>query len=130
MFKDPYEVIYLENHVDPRGSLFEMLRFKDNNIPGEGYIYCFTINPGQVRGGHYHTKKQEWFSCVSGRATVYIEDKNGYKKNIVLEAARPAIIYCGPYTSHSLTNESQGTAVIVSYGSRQHDPSNPDTFKK
>lgn len=107
-----------------------MLRFKDDNIPGEGYIYCFTINPGQRRGGHYHAKKQEWFSCVSGRAVVFIEDKNGGKKRITLDAAKPSVVYCGPYTSHALYNETKDVAVIISYGSRQHDPSDPDTFKK
>src|SRR3989344_6899889 len=106
MFKEPYDIIDLERHSDPRGNLFEILRFKDHKIPGEGYVYCFTINPGQRRGDHYHTKKQEWFSCVSGKATVLVEDKEGNKKKIILDADKPAVVYCGPYTSHALYNES------------------------
>lgn len=130
MFKEPYDIIHLENHVDPRGFLFEVLRFKDNRIPGEGYIYCFSVNPGKRRGDHYHTCKQEWFACVSGRVTVLIEDKQGGKKKVILDATKPTIVYCGPYTSHALLNESENVAVIISYGSKQHDPSNPDTVLK
>ena len=130
MFDKPYEVIHLENHKDERGSLFEILRFKDNKIPGEGYIYSFTINPGQRRADHYHKIKQEWFSCISGKVTVLIEDKDGTQSKIILDAANPAVVYCSPYTAHALYNESEEVAVVVSYGSPQHDPNNPDTFKK
>ena len=126
MYKKPYAIVSLKMHTDPRGSLFEILRFKDEKIPGKGYVYCFTINPGQERGGHYHTKKHEWFSCVSGKATVIIQAKKGKKKEILLNAAKPTVVYCSPYTLHALYNKTNKTAVIISYGSRQHDPNDPD----
>jgi UDP-2-acetamido-2,6-beta-L-arabino-hexul-4-ose reductase len=129
MFKEPCDIISLKNHNDPRGQLFEMLRFKDDKIPCKGYIYCFTINSGQKRGGHYHKKKREWFSCISGRTTVSIEDKDGNKKKIILDAKNPAVAYCGPYVYHVFSNESKELAIVVSYGFPQHDPNNPDTFK-
>ena len=47
---------------DPRGSLFEVLRFEDFNIPEGGYVYTFSINPHYRRGDHYHHKKEEWFT--------------------------------------------------------------------
>jgi len=130
MFKGPFQKDTLKKHSDPRGELFEILRFKDDKIPGEGYLYCFTINSGQRRGDHYHTKKQEWFSCLSGQAVVLIEDKKGKKKKIVLDSKKPTLIYCGPHTSHALYNELKQPAVVISYGSKQHDPADPDTFKK
>lgn len=129
-FKEPFDVIDLESHADSRGVLFEIMRFKDQNIPGEGYIYAFSVNPGERRGDHYHTKKQEWFTCVYGEAAILIEDKNGNKKKIVLNSIKPKLLYFGPYTSHAILNESKEVAVLVSYGSKQHDPNDSDTFKK
>lgn len=129
-FKEPYDVIELELRTDPRGSLFEIMRFKDQNIPGEGYIYAFSINPGARRGDHYHTHKLEWFSCVYGEAVVLIESQDGKKKKIILSADKPKLVYFGPYTSHAVINESENLAVIVSYGSKQHDPNDEDTFRK
>lgn len=130
MFKEPFDILNLESHTDDRGTLFEILRFKDQGVPGGGYLYCFSVNPGQRRGDHYHEKKQEWFTCVSGEVVVLLEDKDNNKKKIILSAGHPAIVYCGPYTSHALYNESKLPAVVVSYGSAQHDPDNPDTYRK
>ena len=130
MFKKPYEVRMLDMKADPRGNLFEILRFLDDEIPGEGYIYTFTILPGQRRGDHYHEKKHEWFTCAFGRATILIETSDGKKERVVLDAEDPAVIYFAPGTAHALLNETNNTVVMVSYGSKQHDPANPDTIKK
>lgn len=129
-FKEPYEIRSLVKKADPRGSLFEILRFVDDEIPGQGYLYTFSILPGQRRGDHYHEKKHEWFTCTFGRATILIETSDGKKERIVLDAENPAVIYFAPGTAHALLNESDATAVIISYGSKQHDPEDPDTIKK
>lgn len=129
-FKEPYDVIDLETHADPRGFLFEIMRFRDQNIPGEGYLYTFSVNLGERRGDHYHTKKQEWFTCVYGEVVILVEDKNGNKNKIILNTKEPKLLYFGPYTSHAILNESKEVAVLVSYGSKQHDPKDEDTFKK
>lgn len=130
MFKEPFDIIELISHADPRGVLYEVLRFKDNAVPGEGQLYCYTVNPNHRRGDHYHEKKQEWFACVSGKLIALIEDASGNKKKIALTGERPAIIYCGPRTAHALLNESASPAVVVAYSSAQHDPENPDTISK
>lgn len=130
MFKEPFKIIPLAKHSDKRGDLFEILRFKDQNVPGEGYIYTFSVNSGERRGDHYHTKKQEWFTCVYGEAMVLIEDKKGNKQKIILNASEPKLLYFGPYTTHAILNEGKNIAVIVSYGSKQHDPNDQDTFSK
>lgn len=130
MFKEPFDIIPLVKHSDPRGDLFEVLRFKDQKIPGEGYIYCFTINPNVRRGDHYHTKKLEWACCVEGEVSVLFEDKDGIKTKVTVNSINPQVIYFGPYTSHTFLNESKKTATVICYGSKQHDPNDSDTFPK
>jgi len=130
MFEKPFEVIKLETHIDKRGSLNEILRFKDQNIPGEGQLYVFSINPGERRGDHYHKNKHEWFSCVSGEAVILVEDKDGNKKRVVLNAKKPSVLYNAPRVAHALLNETDKEAIVVSYGSTQHDPDNPDTYQR
>ncbi|MDP6659888.1 MAG: WxcM-like domain-containing protein [Candidatus Pacebacteria bacterium] len=120
----------MELHSDERGRLNEVLRHIDHGIPSGGQLYVFTINPGFRRGDHYHTYKREWFTCVSGEAIVLVEDKEGNKKKILLSSEKPAVFYCGPYTSHALINKGDVEAVVVSYGSHQHDPDEPDTYAK
>jgi len=130
MFKNQFNVTFLNKHSDRRGDLFEVLRFKDQGVPGRGYIYCFTVKPGQRRGHHYHKKKKEWFCCISGKVIILLEDRDGNKKKITLDYKKPAVVYCPPYTVHTLYNNSKKTAIIVSYGSRQHEKNDPDTFVK
>ena len=130
MFKGPYELRELSLHRDERGDLFEVLRFPDDDIPGRGYIYTFSVNPGARRGDHYHERKHEWLTCVSGELTVLVEDKEGRAERFVLNAEKPSVMYFAPYTAHAVVNESGHVAVAASYGSEPHDPADPDTIKK
>jgi len=130
MFDKPFEIIRLADHPDHRGNLFEMLRFKDQGIPGEGQIYCVSLVPGSRRGDHYHTAKREWASCVSGKTFVLVEDRDGNKKKILLDSKEPSVVYFHPYTAHAFVNESDQEAVLVSYSSKQLELADQDTFPK
>lgn len=128
-WKEPFDVHNLKNYRDQRGYLFEVLRFTDQYIPSGGQLYTFSIEPGMRRGDHYHNKKQEWFTCVSGEAIVLLSNKND-RKAIKISADKPKVVYAAPGTAHALINNSNKVAVIVSYGSKQHDPKDEDTFKQ
>jgi UDP-2-acetamido-2,6-beta-L-arabino-hexul-4-ose reductase len=130
MFEAPFEVHKLTLHRDERGDLFEILRFTDDSIPPTGYIYAYTVNPGARRGDHYHERKHEWVTCVSGAFTVLLEDKEGNKERAYLSAESPAVVYFAPSCVHAILNESDEVAVAVSYGSTPHDPNDPDTIMK
>ncbi|PIR41632.1 MAG: hypothetical protein COV31_00120 [Candidatus Yanofskybacteria bacterium CG10_big_fil_rev_8_21_14_0_10_46_23] len=130
MFNKPYELVRLVDHPDHRGNLFEILRFKDQGVPGDGQIYCFTIFPGVRRGDHYHILKREWASCVAGKVFVILEDKFGNKEKILLDAKEPSVVYFHPYTSHAFLNAGDAVATVVSYSSKQLETPDLDTFKK
>ena len=128
-WKTPFDELELVPHTDQRGTLFEVLRFEDFNIPEGGYIYTFSINPHFRRGDHYHHKKVEWFTCVHGKAKVLLSTVDG-KQNKVIEisAAEPKLVYAPAGTIHALINQEEDVAVIVSYGTVPHDDGTPDTF--
>lgn len=128
-WKEPGDVRALTAHTDPRGFLFEVLRFESQGVPGTGQLYAFSIEPGQRRGDHYHTRKREWFTCVHGEARVLLTDTaTGEDRVVLLSAREPSIVYCGPGLAHALVNETDSTSVIVSYGSEEFHPEDPDTF--
>jgi dTDP-4-dehydrorhamnose 3,5-epimerase-like enzyme len=129
IWAEPFDIRDLRRHDDPRGGLFEILRFTEQCVPGGGQLYTFTINPGQRRGDHYHTRKREWFTCAHGKAVVLLTDtKTGREESVELDAAKPKIVYAGPHTAHALLNREPETAVIISYGSEEHHPEDPDTI--
>ena len=125
---EPFETRDLTIYVDGRGRLFEILRFLDDDVPGQGYIYTFSVNPGVRRGDHYHHIKREWFTCVHGQVTVLLDDLHGRTGIVELDADKPAIVYAGPGTAHALVNQQSDVAVVLSYGSRQHQHGDPDTY--
>lgn len=130
IWKQPFDELPLKRYDDQRGMLFEILRFKDFSIPANGQLYTFSIESKQRRGDHFHLKKHEWFTCVHGEAIVLLTSKNGINRHFKLDAQKPSVIYAAPGTTHALINDKPETAVIVSYGSTQHDPDDEDTFKK
>ena len=52
------------------------------------------------------------------------------KQNKVIEisAAEPKLVYAPAETIHALINQEEEVAVIVSYGTIQHDDNDPDTY--
>ena len=129
-WNEPFDFKSLKMHTDERGSLFEILRFKEQQIPEGGQIYTFSINPNKRRGDHYHLYKQEWFTCVLGCATVLLTSSDNKNLAITLTGKRPTIVYVGTGTSHALINKNDLMAIIVSYGSAQHNPKDEDTYRK
>ena len=129
-WRRPFDVHDLEAHVDPRGSLFEILRFRDEAIPGEGQLYTFSIEPHQRRGDHYHHEKSEWFTCVYGEAVLLLSSGGDDNIAIRLSPQAPKIVYVGPGVAHAVVNDTDDIAVFVSYGSTQHDPDNADTYRR
>lgn len=128
-WREPFDVRELTIRVDPRGSLFEILRFVDDDVPPKGQLYTFSVNPGARRGDHYHLTKREWFTCVYGRVTVLLDNLHGQTQVVDMDADRPAIVYAGPGTTHALVNQGTEVSVVVSYGSEQHHPDDPDTYR-
>ena len=129
-WQEPFDVYELTSHVDERGYLIELLRFLDFDIPGQGQLYTFSVNPGKRRGDHYHKRKREWFTCVSGEAIVLLSTADGQKKAVKLNADQPKLVYAGPGASHAVINNTEQTAIMVSYGSEQHNPEDEDTYRQ
>jgi dTDP-4-dehydrorhamnose 3,5-epimerase-like enzyme len=67
---------------------------------------------------------------VHGEAIVLLSDSNGAKTAVRISPKNPKIVYAGPGTAHALINDKEEVAVIVSYGSEQHDPNQEDTYMR
>lgn len=126
--KLPFKIQNLKVHSDQRGDLFEALRFTQQKIPSGGQIYVYSVKPGYRRGDHFHLNKGEWFLCASGQVRLLMKTEKGETINQILDAQDPKLVYAGPGTSHAVVNESNETALIVAYGSKEFDPDEPDTY--
>lgn len=123
-----YAIDPLTLHSDERGTLFEALRFTSQNIPKGGQVYIYSVAPGARRGDHYHENKGEWFFCAWGTVRLLMKTKSNEVVDEIIAASEPKMIYAAAGTSHAIVNESSDTAIIVAYGDKEFDPSNPDTI--
>ena len=77
--------IKLEKHLTKdikdqhaNGSLTVIWRDWDNMIANHPQmVYISSVNPGEIKGPHLHTKRNSYFVCIHGKVVFIIKDKNG-----------------------------------------------------
>ena len=61
-------------HEDKRGLFVEMFKGIEMENPVLGQVSIMRANAGEVRGGHFHKRKTEWFALVDGKGKLVVED--------------------------------------------------------
>lgn len=123
-----YEIKNLNPHSDSRGWLVEMIK-QDEIAENIRQVYIATIEPGSVRGNHYHKERVEWFFIVSGEAEICLEDiKTKERKVIEVSAANPQRITVFSGIAHAIENKGNQTVYLASAQNNVFDPQNPDTY--
>ncbi len=126
---DAVEVIPTRRRADDRGWLHVTLGA--SQLPpgvrfGELYV-VHSDRPGDRRGDHLHRRMDEWFSVVSGRATLELLDPDtGARRSIPLDAAVPRTVRVPAGLAHCLVNDGPGPMTAVAWATAEHDPT--DTF--
>jgi UDP-2-acetamido-2,6-beta-L-arabino-hexul-4-ose reductase len=115
-------------HKNETGSFQELAHSADIRF---GQLSILKINHGCTRGGHYHTRKEEWFCCIHGKCELRLNDvKDGSSRVIMLDEANREFVKVKPYENHVITNlsdlEECELLVIIS---EKYNSENPDTFK-
>lgn len=114
-------------HKNDTGLFQELARDKDVKF---GQISLLVINSGYSRGGHYHTRKEEWFCCIRGQCRMNLLNIHSMvTKDILLDEVTREFIKVEPFWSHTLTNISDEKACdIIIIISEEYNESDPDTF--
>jgi len=113
-----------KKHVDLRGEFAELIKQNNNT-----QISFFTINPGQVRGGHYHLTKVEKFIPISGKGIIKMIDINTNKKfSIRYDDKSNFILDTIPGWIHSVKNLGKKKSVILVWSNEIFNKKKPDTF--
>ena len=68
-------------------------------------LYLGSINPGEIRGNHYHEAKTEQVVFLSGKAKIAIEGaEGGLRIEREVEIKSPMIWEIGPFEAHAIKN--------------------------
>lgn len=124
------QIDVLDVKKDDRGWLAEILR-SGNLIGGArlSQIFVTVGNPGKTKGKHYHTRKTEWFSVVSGDAKLYLRDvRTGEEKVVPMGEKNMVTVAIPPHIAHAITSDGDQPFYLIVVASEDFDPKDPDTF--
>ncbi|WP_309064556.1 polysaccharide biosynthesis C-terminal domain-containing protein [Microbacterium sp.] len=117
--------IRLERHADTRGSFFEIVR----SHGGDGQSSFSTTVPGVTRGDHYHRRKIERFTVLSGSGTIAL--RKLFTDEVIrfhVSGEEPAAVDMPTMWAHNITNSGSETLYTSFWTNDIFDPQNPDTI--
>jgi UDP-2-acetamido-2,6-beta-L-arabino-hexul-4-ose reductase len=117
--------IALTRHSDSRGSFFEVVRTRG----GTGQYSFSTTEPGISRGDHFHRRKVERFTVLSGTAKISL--RRLFTSDVVtfsVTGDSPVAVDMPTMWSHKITNTGDSTLYTSFWANDIFDPNNPDTI--
>jgi len=117
--------IHLGRHADDRGSFFEIVRSQG----GQGQTSFSTTVPGVTRGQHYHRRKVERFTVLSGEAVIslrrlFTSEVHAFR----VSSDSPASVDMPTMWAHNITNIGDSPLYTSFWSNELFDPEHPDTI--
>jgi dTDP-4-dehydrorhamnose 3,5-epimerase-like enzyme len=95
--------------------------FWSRPIPGDevravSNIHLVSLEPGSVRGNHYHESQTESICVIGGRVRlVALDEETGEKIDTILEGASAPVITIPPGIVHALKNIGSETNYLLCF---------------
>lgn len=112
-------------HFDSRGTFVEITK----SICGSSQTSISTTAPGIIRGQHFHRRKIERFTVISGIATIKI--RRLFSNQILEYTVRgdePMSIDMPTLWAHNISNTGDSVLTTAFWTNEIFDPNYPDTF--
>jgi UDP-2-acetamido-2,6-beta-L-arabino-hexul-4-ose reductase len=99
------------------------------NGVGMSQLFMTVGNAGKTKGKHYHTRKTEWFSVVSGEAKLFLHDtRSGGEQIISMGENNMVTVSIPPLVAHAIKSDGDAPFYLIVVVSEEFNPSDPDTF--
>jgi UDP-2-acetamido-2,6-beta-L-arabino-hexul-4-ose reductase len=117
--------VRLVRHADARGSFFEIIR----SHGGPGQSSFSTTHPGVSRGDHFHRRKIERFTVLSGQAVIAL--RRVFTDQVVefrVTGDAPVAVDMPTMWSHNIINTESEPLYTSFWTNDIFDPASPDTI--
>lgn len=102
----------IDNHVN--GSLTVVWRDWDKILKSNPkMVYVSSVNPGERKGPHIHTKRNSYFVCIHGKVVFVIKEKNGDFKEIESSEDQPVLVHVPKNCSSAHVNISNNVSRVL-----------------
>ena len=121
MHEEDIKIIDLEKHETKNihdqhvnGSLTVIWRDWDNFIKNPPkMVYVNSVNPGEIKGPHIHTKRNSYFVCIHGKVLFVIKNKQGEYVEKISTADKPLLIIVPKNMASAHLNLSKGISKVL-----------------
>ncbi|MCX7714755.1 MAG: NAD-dependent epimerase/dehydratase family protein [Clostridia bacterium] len=114
----------LKKNTDERGSFSEFIKAEDF-----GQVSVNIINPGAIKGNHWHHTKSEKFLVVRGKGVIRL--RNILESEIVeyfVEGDKLEVVDIPPGYVHNIENLGNTDMVTIMWASEPFNPQRADTY--
>tara|TARA_B100001750_G_scaffold227202_1_gene220626 strand:+ start:211 stop:669 length:459 start_codon:yes stop_codon:yes gene_type:complete len=102
----------IDNHIN--GSLTVIWRDYDKIIADHPkMIYVSSVNPGELKGPHLHTKRNSHFICIHGKVIFIIKNSDGEYLEVEADSEEPVLISVPKNYASAHINITDQTARIL-----------------
>jgi dTDP-4-dehydrorhamnose 3,5-epimerase-like enzyme len=125
------EFYTLPDEGDKRGSAWQVGEAVDFLDAIED-VHLMTLEPGCVRGNHFHRDKREILVIRHvGRWALHWDDgpETSSQRTVFAEPGAVAITV-PPNCAHAIVNLGGGTMQVFSFSDRRYDPAAPDSHRR
>ena len=101
-----------DGHVN--GSLTVVWRDWDKILKNEPkMVYVSSVESGEVKGPHVHTKRNSYFVCIHGKVIFVIKDEKSNYIEIESSESNPVLVHVPKNVASGHVNTSDGTSRIL-----------------
>ena len=105
-----------DHHVN--GSLTVIWRDWDKILANEPkMVYVSSVNPGEIKGPHLHTKRDSYFVCIRGKVVFIIKDLWGRYHEIESSENDPVLVQVPKGYPSAHINPSDNVSSILALAS-------------
>ncbi len=101
-----------DQHVN--GELTVIWRDWDEIVKNEPkMIYVSSVNPGETKGPHIHTKRNSYFVCIHGKVVFILKNENGKYLEIESSEENPVMVFVPKNVASAHINYSKNVSRIL-----------------
>lgn len=120
---------------DDRGRLMEILRCNDEIFKGFGQVYVTVVNPGVVKGWHFHKYQDDSFVPMAGQVRVGLYDARegsptkGAAAEYLLSPGDPYILQIPRGVVHGFECVGDVEAMVLNIPNMPYNHEHPDELR-
>ena len=101
----------VDNHVN--GSLTVIWRDWDKILNTPKMVYVSSVEPGEIKGPHIHTKRNSYFTCIHGKVVFILRSNEGKFLEIESSTENPVMVYVPKNMASAHINLSNSTSTVL-----------------